>query len=214
MIKKNLGKLILGSVLILLPMLVGVLLWDQLPEQMVTHWGVDSVPDGWSGKGIVVFGIPAFMLVLHWGGMLLTAADPKSKEQGKKPMNMIFWIVPVISLVCCGMIYAQAMEVKLDIDTIALVLMGVTFLYIGNYMPKCKQNFTLGIKLPWTLNSEANWNATHRLAGKLWMAAGVLFLLCIFLPKPALMLALLIILPVMVLVPLVYSYLYYKKHDE
>jgi uncharacterized membrane protein len=92
--------------------------------------------------------------------------------------------------------------------------MGVTFLYIGNYMPKCKQNFTLGIKLPWTLNSEANWNATHRLAGKVWMAAGVLFLLCIFLPKPALMLALLIILPVMVLVPLVYSYLYYKKHDE
>jgi uncharacterized membrane protein len=175
MIKKNLGKLILGSVLILLPVLIGLLLWNQLPEQMVTHWGVDSVPDGWSGKGMVVFGIPAIMLVLHWACMLVTAADPKSKEQSKKPMNMIFWIVPVISLVCCGMIYAQAMEVKLDIDTIALVLMGVTFLYIGNYMPKCKQNFTLGIKLPWTLNSEANWNATHRLAGKVWMAAGVLF---------------------------------------
>ena len=214
MIKKNLVKLIIGSALILLPMLVGLLLWNQLPEEMVTHWGINSVPDGWSGKGMVVFGIPAFMLALHWVGMLVSSADPKSKDQSKKPLDMIFWIVPVIAAAVCGVIYAQAMGMTLNVDTIALVLMGVGFLVIGNYLPKCKQNRTLGIKLPWTLKSEANWNATHRLAGKLWMAGGVLFLLCVFLPKSALYIALLILLPVMVLVPLVYSYLYYKKHDN
>lgn len=211
MIKKNLGKLVLGSVLILLPMLVGVLLWNQLPEQMVTHWGINSNPDGWSGKGMVVFGMPAFMLALHWIGMFVTAADPKNKDQSKKPMGMIFWIVPVIAVVVCGVIYAQAMGITLNVDTIALVLMGVAFLVIGNYLPKCKQNWTIGIKLPWTLKSEANWNATHRLAGKLWMAGGVLFLLCVFMPKNMLAVALLVILPLMVVVPLVYSYLYSKK---
>ena len=214
MIKKNIGKLIAGSGLILLPMVVGLLLWNRLPEEMVTHWGVGSVPNGWSGRGMVVFGIPAFMLALHWAGMFVTAADPKSKDQSKKPMGMIFWIVPVISVVCCGMVYAHALGMTLDVDTIALLLMGVMFLIIGNYMPKCKQNYTLGIKLPWTLSSEANWNATHRLAGRVWVIGGVLLLACVFLPENALAVAMSVLLPVMVLVPLVYSYVYHKKHDK
>jgi len=41
-------------------------------------------------------------------------------------------------------------------------------------MPKLKQNYTIGIKVPWTLNSEENWNMTHRMAGKLYVVAGVI----------------------------------------
>jgi uncharacterized membrane protein len=112
------------------------------------------------------------------------------------------------------MVYAHALGMTLDVDTIALLLMGVMFLIIGNYMPKCKQNYTLGIKLPWTLNSEANWNATHRLAGRVWVIGGVLLLACVFLPENALAVAMQILLPVMVLIPVVYSYAYHKKHDK
>jgi hypothetical protein len=76
MIKKNLTKLIIGSVLILLPVLAGVLLWDRLPETMVTHWGTDNNPDGWSPRWVVVFGLPLVLLAVHWGCMVLTALDP------------------------------------------------------------------------------------------------------------------------------------------
>lgn len=48
------------------------------------------------------------------------------------------------------------------------------FIGLGNYMPKLKQNYTIGIKVPWTLNSEENWNMTHRMAGKLYVVAGVI----------------------------------------
>jgi uncharacterized membrane protein len=214
MIKKNIGKLILGSVLILVPVLVGLLLWNQLPEEMATHWGVNNEPDGWSSRGMAVFGLPAFLLAIHWAGMLITNADPKSKDMNPKAMGMIYWICPVISLVCCGMVYANALGVKLDIGTIALVLMGVAFIVIGNYMPKCKQNYTLGIKLPWTLNSEANWNATHRISGRLWVIGGILHLLAVFLPKSALPVFLLTVLPAMVIIPFAYSYIYYKQYDQ
>ena len=48
------------------------------------------------------------------------------------------------------------------------------FIGLGNYMPKLKQNYTIGIKVPWTLNSEENWNMTHRMAGKVYVVAGVI----------------------------------------
>ena len=58
---------------------------------------------------------------------------------------------------------------------------GVLFMIIGNYLPKCKQNYTMGIKLPWTLDDEENWNRTHRFAGFLWVAGGVVIAINAFL---------------------------------
>ena len=89
------------------------------------------------------------------------------------------------------------------------ILIGLLFIVIGNYMPKTKQSYTMGIKLPWTLASEENWNRTHRLAGFLWVIGGVYFLAMTFIGWS--LVAFLIPLAVMVLVPAVYSYLLYRK---
>ena len=59
-------------------------------------------------------------------------------------------------------------------DKAVFFIIGVMFIGLGNYMPKLKQNYTIGIKVPWTLNSEENWNMTHRMAGKLYVVAGVI----------------------------------------
>jgi uncharacterized membrane protein len=214
MIKKYLKTMLITSAVILIPMVVGLLLWNRLPEEMVVHWGINSTPNGWGSRGMVVFGIPLFMLALQWVCMLATTADPKIKDQGTKPMKLVLWICPVLCFFCCFVVYAQALGLKLDVDTVALVLMGILFIVIGNYLPKCKQSYTLGIKLPWTLASEANWNATHRFSGRIWVIGGVLFLLCVFLPKGALVWAMAILLPLMIVPTVVYSYLYYKKHGS
>jgi len=89
------------------------------------------------------------------------------------------------------------------------VLMGLLFILIGNYLPKTKQSYTMGIKLPWTLASEENWNRTHRLAGFLWVLGGVYFIVMSFIGWS--LIAFLIPLAVMVLIPAVYSYLLYRK---
>ena len=89
------------------------------------------------------------------------------------------------------------------------VFMGLLFILIGNYLPKTKQSYTMGIRLPWTLSSEENWNRTHRLAGFLWVLCGVLFIVMSFIGWSLPLF--LILLAVMILVPLIYSYLLYRK---
>ncbi len=214
LIKKYLSTMIAASVVILIPMVVGLLLWNRLPEQITTHWGIGSTPDGWAGKEIVVFGLPALMLAIQWIGVMLTSLDPKMKDADGKPLKIVLWLCPVLCLCCCGVIYGYALGLDLNMDNVALLLVGMLFVIIGNYLPKCKQSYTLGIKLPWTLKSEANWNATHRIGGKVWMLGGLLLTQCVFLPKNLLGVAILVIMPLLVLVPVVYSFVYYNRHDK
>ena len=92
--------------------------------------------------------------------------------------------------------------------------MGITFIIIGNLLPKIKPNRTLGIKLPWTLKSEENWFATHRFGGKLWVVGGFGFLAMTFIPSQIASWLLIAVIAVMVLIPVLYSYIYHKKHPK
>jgi len=195
-------------------MLVGFLLWDQLPERMATHWGADGNIDGWSGKTFAIIGLPLFLLAMHWICILATVRDPKNQGQNKKVFGMVLWLLPLLSLLMSSMVYAGALGKEVRPEEITLLLMGLLFLVIGNYLPKCKQNYTIGIKVKWTLENEENWNATHRLGGKLWVIGGFLFMACIFLPSDMLPGAFLLLLLIMVGVPVMYSYIYYRKQKQ
>lgn len=211
MIKKYKWQLIISSVIILLPIAAGLLIWNDLPAQIATHWGADGKPDGWSGKSFAVFGIPFILLAVHCICIFFTAHDPKNKEQNSKVFNMVLWIIPIISLIVCGCSYAFALGNDINIGMIARILIGIMFVIIGNYMPKCKQNFTIGIKIPWTLQNEENWNKTHRFAGRFWVFGGFLFLVTMFVPMEYFMYILLPLIFLMVVGPIIYSYLYYKN---
>ena len=208
MIKKNLKALIITSVIILLPIAAGIILWNKLPEQLPVHWNVSGEVDGWAGKSFAVFGLPIFLLAIQWICVLATTADPKSKNHTNKMLLIVFWIIPAISVIVSAITYAVALGKELPVDTILCVFMGLMFVIIGNYLPKCKQNYTMGIKIPWTLNSEENWNRTHRFAGWLWVVCGALMMLL------SLFVHIVFILPItfiMVLLPLAYSYVLHRK---
>ena len=214
MIKRNKWKLLITSVIILLPIAVGLFLWNDLPEQIPVHWGIQNTPDRWSGKGFAVFAIPLFLLAVHWVCVIGTAADPKNRDQSPKAMGLIFWIVPFVSLFVSGFAYAAAMGMIFGPGVVVPVIAGIAFMAIGNYLPKCKPNYTLGIKVAWTLNSEVNWIATHRLAGKVWMIGGALLLLCVFLPQTAAAYAVAIDILALAAIPIIYSYAFYRKHEK
>ena len=211
-LKENKGKIILSTLLTLLPMLIGLLLWNQLPEYMTIHWGADGAADGTGGKAFVVFALPAIMAAVNVLCFLGMCLDPKQANQNQKAMAIIFWIMPMISLGCCGMMYAIALGKAVDALLLMPLVMGVLFLIIGNYMPKIKQNATLGIKIYWTLHNEENWNKTHRLAGKVSVSAGLVVLLSMLLPAKFMILVLLAATLAMVLVPMGYSYWIYRQH--
>lgn len=211
MLRNNKWKLLISSVMILLPIVFGLIFWDDLPEQMTTHWGADGNADGWSSRPVAVLAMPVLVLLIHWLCVFFTVKDPKNKDQNHKVFGLVLWICPVISLFASVVTYTAAFGKELSMGLYASFLFGLLFVVIGNYMPKCKQNYTIGIKIKWTLQNEENWNATHRFAGRIWVAGGLLMLVSAFLPEDSFLWALIISLMVLVVVPFVYSYLYYRK---
>ena len=208
MIKKNLKVLIITSLVILLPILAGVILWNQLPEQIPNHWNLSGEIDGWCSKPFAVFGMPLIMLAFQWLCALGTGADPKKANHPEKMVHLVLWIIPVINVLLSVLTYAVALGEELRVEVIMPVFIGLVFTIVGNYLPKCKQNYTIGIKIPWTLNSEENWNKTHRFAGWLWTACGLVIMLTGFFGGFWIFF---MVVPVMVLVPMLYSYLLHRK---
>ena len=210
-IKQNKKSILISSVITLLPMLVGFVLWNKLPEQMAIHWGSNGEVDGWANRFCAVVLPPFLMLITHFICILATFLDKKNREQNKKAMKIVFWIVPILSFYVNGMMYATAFGQELDIGTGVISLMGLLFVVIGNYLPKCKRNYTLGIKIKWALANDENWNATHRFAGKVWVLGGILMMIGGFLPDGMSLVIIIGAALVLGFVPMLYSYLYYKK---
>ena len=208
MIKKYKGTLIFTSLTMLLPILVGLLLWDKLPEQVPSHWGINGEVDGWCSKTQAVFLMPCVMLAMHWLCVLVSYLDPKKVDYNKKSFLLVLWICPAITLLISSLMYAKALGYDLDVNVIMPLLFGAMFLIIGNLLPKMRQNYTLGIKLPWTLHNEENWNKTHRFSGKVWVAGGIVILATAFLGSFWILLGVLI---VMVALPTIYSYCLHRK---
>ena len=211
MIKKNLKTLIITTIVTLLPILAGLILWDKLPEQLPIHFNIHGEADGFSGKLFGVLGMPVFLAVLHWVCTIGTTADPKQKNHSSKMLMLVFWICPLISLLVSSVIYTQAMGINIDVVFIMCLVLGAMFIVIGNYLPKCKQNYTIGIKVSWTLNDEENWNYTHRVTGKIWVTGGVIILLTAVFRQPWIFF---VIIMLMAIIPFILSYLFHRKKNK
>lgn len=214
MLKKNQLKIVVSSIIILLPAIYGVIMWNNLPDVMTTHWGASGNANGFSEKGFAVFGLPSFLLVVHFVCLLFTFLDKKQKDQNSKALGMIFWITPLISLLSNGIMYHAAFGKELDPEWFVPAILGAMFIFIGNYLPKTKPNRTLGIKVVWALNNEENWNKTHRLGGKIWVVGGLIILFSIFLPSVAAMWIIGCAFAAMMVIPVAYSYYIYKQHQK
>ena len=209
MIRENKRILMITSLIILLPVLVGLLLWHQLPEQVPVHFNSEGVADSYKSKLWGVTFIYFVMLFCHWFAAIVTAVDPRRRNISGKIYRLVLWICPVISIFTGVVIYGTALKWPwVNVNVMANLVVGVIFVFIGNYLPKCRQNYTVGIKLPWTLSDE---DKTHRFAGKIWMLCGVLVMIVEFLPISRLEVVT-VALILLATVPIVaYSYLLYRK---
>ncbi len=174
MMKDHKKTLIITSIVTVLPVLIGLVLWRRLPDSMATHFGLNNEANGFSSKPFAVFGLPLLLLLIQWAAAFITATDPKKQNISPQIFTMVLWIVPICSLICGAAIYPYNLGYRPDITFFMEMFIGILFLVLGTYLPKLKQNYTVGIKIPWTLASEENWNRTHRMAGYLWVIGGIL----------------------------------------
>ena len=208
MIRKHLKMMIFASLVILLPVAAGVVLWNRLPAQMPTHWNAAGEIDGWSNKGFAVFGLPLILVAAEWLCMMASVIDPKKKGHSEKVLKLVIWIIPVISVIVNALMYATVLGAAVRMEFVMPLMLGLMFVIIGNYLPKCSQNYTIGIKIPWTLHSEENWNRTHRFAGRIWVLGGIVVMLTAFFGGFIIFFGIVLAL---VLAPMIYSYLLHRR---
>ena len=142
--KANKKTLIITSIVTILPVLIGIICWNRLPDVMATHFGFNNEANGFSSKAFAVFGLPMILLAVLWVGAFVTAHDPKRQNISPKMFSLMLWIAPVISLVAAATIYPVNLGYELNIAFFSELLSGLMFIIIGNYLPKARQNYTIG----------------------------------------------------------------------
>lgn len=210
--KRNL-LFVISSVLTLLPILLGFIMWDKLPGQMYTHWDASMVADssveGSSGKLFVVVVMPLILLVINWICLLITYKDNKDKNN-TKALTILHFIMPAIAMFVFVMVCLVGNNASLA-STMMMLFFGLLFVVIGNYSPKFRQNHTMGVKIKWTLENKENWFKTHRVMGITSVIGGLVAIALCWIEAKYALFAILAITLFVVLVPTIYSYKLYKK---
>ena len=207
----------LVALLIIAPFIYGALIFPQLPSRIPTHFNIEGKADAWGGPSSIFIGpgimgaVSIFVFILMSN---LKTFDPKKYDEANDTLYSNFAVLTVafLSALSTIIMYSSTHADEINVGKLILPLVGLSFAGLGWYMPKFKQNYFVGFKLPWTLENETNWDETHKVAGKLWIYGGLFQAVVTFiLPMKFGMIAFMLAIAVMVIIPSVFSYRLFKK---
>jgi len=168
---------IITLILIALATLAGMALWNQLPEQMASHWDANDQVNGYISKFWGVFLMPIITLGMLALFLVIPNIDPLKANiaQFRESFNLFIVLIVAFMLYVHGLTLVWSLGYQdFKISAAMLPFMGVLFIAIGRMLRKAKRNFFIGIRTPWTLSSDSVWNKTHQLGSVLFMASGAL----------------------------------------
>lgn len=167
---------IYNLLIIIATFLLGILMYNKLPESIPIHWNFAGEVDGYGNKFIGTFMVPLIMIALWLAMIYLPKIDPKKENYNKfdKSYKLFQSILLTFFFIMQIIVVLSAMGYNISINRVMPIVLGVLMILIGNYIPKAKSNFFYGIKTPWTLSSEVSWRKTHRLGGKLFVLSGLI----------------------------------------
>ena len=193
---------------ILLFAIVNLLFYKKMPETIPTHWGFNNEIDDYSTKFSAFIKTPIFLIVINIFSCFMLDNDPKNINKNKLIILIGKATVPLVLLITFMISVFYGLGKEINVMVIISLFVGFLLIVMGNYLPKTKRNYTVGIKLPWTLNSDENWNKTHRLAGYFFILGGIVFLLTPFIGNEYLIFLTFMII---VIIPAIYSFYLYKN---
>jgi len=208
---KNNTQVILSTLVCLLPIILSLILYDKLPNQLPIHFGMNGEPDNYASKAIAAFLLPCLLAALNLFVHIIMNADPKRKNANIVVRGVALWTSPIVSLIFVPITLFKGMGYDIPIETVSFSLIGLMYLILGNYMPKSRQSYTVGIRLPWTLDNEENWNKTHRFGGFVWVLGGLAIIVNAFIGNFYFFFA---VTALLVILPIIYSYLLYRKQSN
>ncbi len=195
----------------LIPFAYLIYIWNRLPEKVPMHWNGAGEIDRYGDKKELL--VMLFMLVgiTYFVFLIIPSIDPKQKLQnmGNKLNNLRMILTLFMSGLAVFILYS--VQQKTSNPAFVFSIIGLLFAFLGNYFKTIKPNYFIGIKTPWTLENEEVWKKTHQLGGKLWFIGGLLMALTFVLPNKIQFYTFMGIVAVITIVPIVYSYLEFKK---
>lgn len=214
--KKSTPNLLIALVLLAIPFGYATYVYPSLPETIPTHFNIKGEADGFGGRNSIFLGPSILGVVGLFTFLLLTNIknfDPKRVKDSDDGLFKKFALFMVAFLSALGLIITiSASTPSLNVTKLLLPFIGIAFALMGWYMPKIHQNYFAGFKLPWTLENEDNWNATHQVAGKIWMFGGLFQAIATFSLSSKLgFICFMIAIGVMVIVPTIFSYRMFKR---
>jgi uncharacterized membrane protein len=204
--------------IILLP--IGYSLWayQGLPAIVPMHYGIDGKPNSYGSKSeflAVMLMLPVVSALLYLLLKFLPSIDPKKQvKYGEQTFQKLALGIVIFMAALSIAITFATVNRSFKIDKLILPLAGLLFVFLGNMMHSIKPNYFAGVRTPWTLEDEGNWRATHRLAGKIWFAGGIIITIAMLvLPEKSGFIVFTPCILIMAFIPVIYSYIYFKKHQ-
>ena len=216
---KKVIEILIVLLILSIPILYATIVYGDLPEIIPIHFDLEGNPNGFGSRSSIFLGplilagagIFSFFLITN-----LSSIDPKRYKQENGFLFIKLGFMLVIFLSALGIIIVRSSVVPGNIMIKNLFpLLGFLFMGFGYFMPSIGPNYFIGLRLPWTLESAENWNATHKLAGKWWMIGGALQIISGFiLPAEAAAIVFFIIMAIMIAIPTGFSYLKFKRDQK
>lgn len=179
---------------------------------MASHWNAQGIVDGYSSRLFNVLFFPVLQIFLLLLLTYVPKLDPKIKNiklfEGN--YSLFISVIMIFMYLIQLQVFLWNIDIKVPIESSIPILLGILFIFVAQLIKSAKQNYTIGIRTPWTLASEKVWDKTHALGAKLFRVGGILTVLSSLIPKYSFIaLFAFIIIPSLYL--FIYSYVEYKK---
>ncbi|MEO8933577.1 MAG: SdpI family protein [Xanthomarina sp.] len=211
-IKKELPLIAILS----LPFIYLAYIWNQLPAKVPMHWNFKGEIDRYGDKTELIL-IPILLPLLTYVIFLVVPKiDPKKKlhQMGNKLKTLKILMTTFMSILAIFILYSSKTQ-SIENSNYLIISIGILYILLGNYFKTIKANYFIGIRTPWTLESESVWKETHKLGGKLWFLGGIIIVLFSFILESEKNFTVFIIITgIISLVPIVYSYLLFRKNNR
>lgn len=180
--------LFITSIVCLLPILLGLALWENLPDMMAIHFNFNNEPDNFASKGFVVFGMPILMMLLQIFCCFTNDFNSYKHKECKKFERVAKWIIPVTAIVLQTVTLGYGLGWNIDIRKVAVLIVSAIFIIIGNCMT------TLDYIKNYKLDAEKA-RKINRFLGIETVIMGVLMFITIFMPPVASVIWLFLLIP-------------------
>ncbi|MBP6976563.1 SdpI family protein, partial [Candidatus Dojkabacteria bacterium] len=178
-------KYIINILILCLSILISILFYRYLPESMASHWNGEGVVDGYSSRLFNVLFFPLLGIFLFILFIFIPKIDPKWKSikmfEGK--FNLFISSMLLFMVILQLEVYLWNIGIEIPMGVFMPILMGGLFIVMSVLIKNAKQNYTIGIRTPWTLHSERVWDKTHALGAKLFLGSGILSICSAIVPK-------------------------------